>query len=152
MGELRQKLLILAAVIGLTLSCSLFVSERSPAAGCNKSIGMGGCLAITAIIDLSVDPIIECLEIEENNCQGGFLDIRNSCQESFILEGIEIPPSGYTSIDIEEDENGYISLIEVGDFAIEYEPDENKPVTVSGILGNQEIKLEFIKTAPLCER
>ncbi len=144
--------LVFFALLLLALSCSFLASEKSAAAGCNKSIAMGSCFGTTAIIHLSVDPVVECLKVEADNCLGGLLDVKNSCQESFTLEEIEIPPSVSSTFELVEEDNGQISLIEFQDYHTEYMPDENKSVVFIGMLGNQEIELKFTKTVPLCER
>ena len=87
MRNSKQILLTLTTLILLTLSCSLFVpsEDDNPAPGCRESFGFGGCFGTTVILDLSMEPESECLEIEVNNCNGGGLDVDNDCQEDLVL-------------------------------------------------------------------
>ena len=120
MERKQQIFAILVILMLLMLSCILFPSNDNPAPGCNESFGMGGCFGKTVLQGLTVDPHIDCLDIEANNCNGGVLDVRNSCDEILILEGIEIPPSAFMSFDVNEGENGFHSLIEVSHNFSEY--------------------------------
>jgi len=149
----RQILLVLTLFILLTLSCSLFVpiEDDNPAPGCRQGFGMGGCFGTTVILDLSVEPEIECLEIEVNNCNGGVLDVDNDCQEAFVLEGIEILPSEYAILDVVEKDAGSYSFIQVYSNFSDFIPQEDRAITISGYLGEQETTISFSKTAPLCE-
>jgi len=36
---------------------------------------VGGCWGKSAIIDIKVEPAIDCLKIEVNNCNGGILEV-----------------------------------------------------------------------------
>jgi len=151
MNKIRPIIAIIVVMVVLTLSCSLFVSENSPAAGCNKSFGMGGCFGITAILDITIEPEIDCLEIEANNCNGGVLEVRNTCQEILILDDFEIPPMDSVSFDVIEKGDGTYSLVDIYSNFSDYIPDEDKTINISGMLGSQEIKVVFTKTAPLCD-
>lgn len=153
MSKSRAILLTITVLIALTLSCSFFAdnSNSSPAPGCNKSFGMGGCFGKTAILDLSVEPLFDCLRIEQNNCNGGVLEVRNSCQETLVIGDVVIYPSEYATFDVVEDENGNYSLREVDSNFSDFIPEENRLITASGMLGSQKIKVSFFKTANLCE-
>lgn len=129
------------------------VTQDSPAPGCVKSIGFptfGGCSGKTAILDLRVEPKIDCLTISANNCNGGVLEVSNTCQETLTLDGIEILPESNVSLDVVEN-NGTYTLNEVWSNFSEYIPTQNTVISVTGTLGNQELNLTFTKSAKLCE-
>jgi hypothetical protein len=104
---------------------------------------IGGCFGKTAILDLTVEPENECLVITVNNCNGGVLEVRNSCPETLVLGKVEIPPSDYVSLDVVEEENGAYSLSQVSSNFSDYIPQENKNIVITGLLGSQEIKVAF---------
>jgi len=139
------------------MSCMLILSgcivKDSPAPGCIESIGIpsaGGCFGKTAIVDLDVLSAPECVVVEANNCNGGVLEIRNTCDEAIQLEGIEILPSRLISLDMKEAE-GSIEVLETDSNFSQYIPDVDKRIEITGVVGNQTIKLAFTKTKPLCK-
>lgn len=139
--------------LALLLSACI-VTKDSPAPGCIQTIGFagaGGCLGKTAILDLNVEPERECLSIAVNNCNGGVLEVQNSCQETLLLGGVEIPPSDYVSLDVVEAPDGAYSLLDVSGNYSDYVPQEDQHIVLTGLLGSQEIQVAFIKTAQLCE-
>jgi len=149
----RSTISIIAVLLALLLS-SCIVTKDSPAPGCVKSIGlpiMGGCFGKTVILDLTIEPENECLVITVNNCNGGVLEVDNSCHETLVLDGISIPSSDRVSLDLIEEENGMVSLSDVGCNFSDYIPEENKSIAITGLLGSQEIRVAFTKTAQLCE-
>jgi len=97
-------LLLLSTVVGC------IVRKDSPAPGCIKYWGlapMGGCFGKTVIMDLEVEPAIDCLTIEVNNCNGGVLEVSNSCDEPLVLGGVEITPQEYNvALDVLGKEDG----------------------------------------------
>jgi hypothetical protein len=127
--------------------------HNSPAPGCVRTIGLaplGGCFGTTIIRDLTVTPETQCLTIRANNCNGGVLELDNRCAAPLALGGMEIAPAESRSADIAV-EGDRIRLQETqGNFAA-YEPTADIEVTLSGELGDQQIKVTFIKTAPLCD-
>jgi len=146
----------LPTIIGVIL-CMLILSgcivKDSPAPGCIESIGIpsaGGCFGKTAIVDLEVLSAPECVVVEANNCNGGVLEIRNTCDEAIQLEGIEILPSRLMSLDMKEAE-GSIEVLETDSNFSQYIPDVDERIEITGVVGNQTIKLAFTKTKPLCK-
>lgn len=144
---------IIVLLLALLLS-GCIVTKDSPAPGCVESIGLpmsGGCFGKTVILDLTVEPENECLVITANNCNGGVLEVDNSCPETLVLDGVEIPPSARVGLDVIEGENGAYSLIEVSSNFSDYIPEEGKSIVITGSLGSQEVKVTLTKTAQLCE-
>jgi hypothetical protein len=141
--------------VGLLSSLSsCIVTKDSPAPGCVESLGfsmMGGCFGQTAILDLTAEPEIACLEFTVNNCNGGVLEVNNSCEETLVFDGVEIPSSGSANLDVVEEVGGRYSLRDVGGNFSDYIPDEDKRIAVTGVLGSQEVEVTFTKTAQLCE-
>jgi hypothetical protein len=111
----------------------------------------GGCSGKTAILDLSVAPAIACLDIAVNNCNGGVIEVDNDCQETLTLGGVEIPPADYVSLDVVEGKDGTYTMRDVSSNFSDYIPPEDRRITLTGVLGGQEIKVAFTKTALLCE-
>lgn len=146
----------LSTMIG-TMLCILTLSgcilRDSPAPGCIESIGLpsaGGCFGKTAIVDLEVVSAPDCVMMDVNNCNGGVLEIRNTCEEIIRLDGIEISPSGSINLDIIENQ-GSIEVIETDRNISQYIPEVDRRIMIIGVVGNQTIKLAFTKTKPLCE-
>lgn len=149
----KSTISIIVVLLALLLS-GCIVTKDSPAPGCVKSIGLpviGGCFGKTVILDLTIEPENECLVITVNNCNGGVLQVDNSCHETLVLDGVEIPSSDRVSLDVIEEENGTYSLSDVGGNFSDYIPEENKSIAIIGLLGSQEIKVAFTKTAQLCD-
>ena len=143
----------MVALLALLLS-GCIVTKDSPAPGCVESIGLpmsGGCFGKTIISDVTVEPEIECLVITANNCNGGVLEVNNSCNETLLFDGVEIPSLDRVSLDVVEEGGGTYSLIDVSSNFSDYIPKENKRITITGWLGGQEVKVVFTKTAQLCE-
>jgi hypothetical protein len=148
------KPLVYIALVALALSLSgCIVTSDSPAPGCVESIGFpmaGGCFGKTAILDLAVEPEVECLDVDVNNCNGGVLEVRNGCDDALVLGGVEVSPSDYVSVDVVE-EGGAYGLVEVSSNFSDYVPDADREIEIVGTLGEREIRLAFTKTAKLCE-
>lgn len=149
----RAALLVVGAQVVLLLS-SCIVIKDSPAPGCVETIGiqlLGGCFGKTAILDLTIEPENECLEITANNCNGGVLEVRNTCDERLVLGGVQVSPSEYTSLDVVEQESGEYLLSEVSSNFSDHVPGTDERIEIVGTLGSQEITVVFTKTAKLCE-
>lgn len=148
------KLMLSVIIVSLMFILSAcIVTKDSPAPGCVESIGLptfGGCSGKTAIIDLSVNPKLDCLTINANNCNGGVLEIHNACQETLILDDIEILSAGSASLDVFEDTDGIPTLNEVWSNFSDYIPTQNTVISTTGILGNQKLEITFTKSAKLC--
>jgi hypothetical protein len=97
-----------------------------------------------------VEPEIACLSIEVNNCNGGVLEVQNRCQEALVIEGVEMPTDQYLTLDVARDNGRYVPLVTNTNFS-DYVPAVDEQVEMLGQLGGREIKLSFVKTAPLCE-
>jgi hypothetical protein len=144
---------LMIASLALLLSGCIVVKD-SPAPGCVETIGFpisGGCFGKTVILDLTIEPEHECLDITANNCNGGVLEVHNTCQETLLLGGVEISPSDYVGLDVVEGEDRGYSLREESSNFSDFIPEENKSIVITGVLGSQEIKVTFTKTAQLCE-
>ncbi len=125
--------------------------EDSPAPGCSQGFGMGGCFGKTIITDLQVEPALDCLDISTNNCNGGVLEVRNTCKSAFVLDGIEIGPSDSATFDIQLTQDGSYTLVEGYSNFSELELSEDLPVSFTGSLDGQQVDIRYTRTAPLCE-
>ena len=150
------KILPIASILLLLASTSVdcIIIKDSPAPGCVKYFGMmppGGCFGKSAIIDLKVEPSIEGLEIEANNCNGGVLEVTNACAESFFLGGVEVKPSEYNvSLDVVRTDSGY-SLTRIHSNFSNYIPQKDELIEFVGTLGNHRVNVSYIKTKKLCD-
>lgn len=148
-------------VVVLLVALTLFpvagcIIEDSPAPGCVKySFGCspaGGCFGKSIIEDLSVEPEIDCITIEVNNCNGGILEVSNACDEPFVLGGVEIAPHEHNvGLDVLGQENGVWLLTETATNFSDYIPAEDELIEILGTLGTQQVQVSYIKTKKLCE-
>jgi hypothetical protein len=144
--------LILAFLLAMLLG-GCVVKEHSPAPGCVEYWGpapMGGCLGTTAILDLKVEPEHACLEITVNNCNGGILEVSNSCAQILILRQVTVHPSERNvGLDVEKQNGEHVLKPTDSNFS-DYIPAENELVEITGMLGAEEVKISFVKTKELC--
>ena len=153
---MRKKTIILiltGIIFGFYLS-GCVITKESPAPGCIEYVGVpiaGGCFGRTVILDIQVEPEIECLEARANNCNGGVFEIINDCDEEVFLEGFRIAPSSRITFDVAESEDGNFSFTEIWTNFSEYIPEEDTTVKMNGSMNDQEIMITFLKTKALCE-
>lgn len=148
-----QKIFPIIAISACLLFLSGCILNDSPAPGCRETIGipmMGGCSGKTAIVDLEVESAPECVVIEANNCNGGVLQIRNTCSEALSLDKIVIDPSDSISLDVKEVEGSIEMIAAHGNFS-EYIPEDDTRIELTGVVGLEPIKFAFTKTKPLCK-
>ena len=154
MGALKDKswLAIIMCLLAIAAAGCL-VKNDSPAPGCVEYWGpapMGGCFGKTAILDLKVEPQNECLEITVNNCNGGILEVSNSCAEMLVLDQITVHPGeSHVGLDLDRQNGEYVFKSSDSNFS-EYVPSEDEFVEIRGLLGAQEVKISFVKTKELC--
>lgn len=151
--QLNHTLLTLITSLALVLILQGCIVKDSPAPGCVERIGvggMGGCLGKTAIIDLQVTSAPPCLAIAVNNCNGGVIEVQNSCEAAFELGQANIAPGERVTLDVMATGNEYI-LVPVSSNFLQYVPAQNTPIELIGTLGDQAITVRFTKTAKLCE-
>jgi hypothetical protein len=153
----KEKLIVLIVALVLILISGIkcFMSEDNPAPGCNQFLGMpsmGGCFGKNAIIDLTVEPEIDGIDIEVNNCNGGVLEVTNRSDIPLVLVEAEIAPEEvYVTFDVLCDENGNPVLKRISSNYSEYIPEKDMYVEINGKLGTQDILITFTKTKKLCE-
>jgi hypothetical protein len=117
--------------------------------GCSP---IGGCFGKSVITDLKVEPAIDCLTIEVNNCNGGILEVTNNCDETFVLGGVEITPQEYNvGLDVLGKEDGLWVLTKTGSNFSDYIPQEDELIELVGTLGDQEVRVSYTKTKKLCD-
>ncbi|MBI4017697.1 MAG: hypothetical protein HY366_02000 [Candidatus Aenigmarchaeota archaeon] len=159
MGKSRMGIVIMAVLVAGVLFLNGYLAPEpfeiirdSPAPGCIEYKGtppIGGCFGKT-IIENFKDPHIACLGFEINNCNGGVLLVRNSCNQTLNIGGVGVGPSTAESLDIEEKNNGtYLLKYSDGNFG-HYVPENNETVRVQGKLGEIQLEISFTKTAKLC--
>jgi len=135
------------------LAVGCMVKKDSPAPGCIEYWGpspMGGCFGTTAILDLEVEPQLECLEVTVNNCNGGVLEVSNSCSEVLTLGQIAIQPGQrHVGLDVGRQDGQHV-LITVDSNFSQYIPEQDERVEIAGMLGRREVRISFVKTRALC--
>lgn len=150
----KHKLTIAIGVMIVFFSIiSCITTKDSPAPGCIQRIGcspMGGCFGKTIIQDLQIENAPACLQVTVNNCNGGVIDVDNTCEDRFTLDDNVVEPGDLMSFDIRQDGSEF-SLIPVASNISEFIPSFDQAIDLYGKLGDQSIKISFTKTAPLCE-
>ena len=145
--------LLTSAFLTIMLAGGCVIKTDSPAPGCVEYWGpasMGGCFGTTAILNLKVEPQLECLEITVNNCNGGILEVSNTCAEMLALNQITIHPGErHVGLDLDRQNGEYVFKSSDSNFS-EYVPSEDELVAIRGMLGAQEVKISFVKTKELC--
>jgi hypothetical protein len=149
----RAGRLLIPVLLVFVLLAGCLVKKDSPAPGCIEYWGlapMGGCFGKTAIVDLQVEPEMECLQVSVNNCNGGILEVSNSCAEILFLSRITIHP-GETNVglDLARENDEYFFQRADSNFS-EYIPAEDEPVEILGMMGAVEVRITFTKTSELC--
>ncbi len=149
----RAGRLLIPVLLVSVLLTGCFVKKDSPAPGCIEYWGLaptGGCFGKTAIIDLQVEPEMECLQISVNNCNGGVLEVSNSCAEILFLSRITIHPGeDNVGLDLVR-ENGEYFLERADSNFSQYVPSQDEPVEILGMMGAVEVRITFTKTSELC--
>lgn len=149
----KRNVMIIITVLLISISCG--GSEVSPAPGCNTGGGcfpvMGGCFGKTVIQDLKVTGGGDCLNIGVNNCNGGVITIDNGCDEALVFGEVEIPPGVRRSVDVRPMTDGQFEFIESGSNFSDFIPESDQLIEVTGNLGDQSVRIAFLKTARLCE-
>ncbi len=130
--------------------------EDSPAPGCVKYIGIapaGGCFGKSIIKELKVEPALEAIVIEANNCNGGVLNIRNRDNHQPVsLGGIDVGAGDYAIVDIQGRlADGEYALKKTGSNFSGYIPVTDEKVIIRGRLGSREFVVSYIKTKKLCD-
>jgi hypothetical protein len=139
-------------IVFLTI-ISCITTKDSPAPGCIQRIGcspMGGCFGKPIIQDLQIENAPACLQVTVNNCNGGVINVDNTCEDRFTLGVDVVEPGDSMNFDIRQD-GGEFSLIPVASNLSEFVPSSDQVVELYGKLGDQSVKISFTKTAPLCE-
>jgi hypothetical protein len=134
------------------LLAGCIVVQDSPAPGCRRVIGLpstGGCFGKAAIVDLQVDPPVDCLTVSANNCNGGVLSIANACSEPLSLGGVEIAPAQRVTVDVAEGDGQYALTPSQGNFSA-FLPARDEAIEITGDLSEMEVHVSFTKTGPLC--
>jgi len=143
-------------IIGIAICLFILTScviKDSPAPGCRKTIGfpsMGGCSGKTAIVDLEVTSAPNCVIISANNCNGGVLNIRNTCTDTLTLNGVEIDPSDSVNLDAKLVDDAAEWTRAHGNFS-DFIPEEDTRFELTGAIGTDPIQIVFTKTKLLCQ-
>ena len=152
MGNSTTVMSLIAALSAISTSGCIVVKE-SPEPGCIVRFGpmIGGCSGKSAIVDFTVNTESDCLSISANNCNGGILEVSNSCVDTLMIGGVEVAPSSSMGLDVITAKDGSYQLREEDSNFTQMTHDKNINVALTGMVGSQEVKLAFTKTEKLCE-
>ena len=142
---------LIAIGLLVTTAACISLKEKSPAPGCRRSFGMGGCNGKTIIKDVTFGPQIDCLIITGDNCNGGILDVRNRCDEDLVINDQIISAGEYCSFDVTEGAEGQYDLLLVDHNISLFTPEQDIPITFNANMGEQQIIIHFVKSAPYCD-
>jgi hypothetical protein len=147
--------MIIITVLLISISCGGSPSQVSPAPGCNIGGGcfpvMGGCFGKTVIQDLEVSGGGDCLGVGVNNCNGGVIDIENSCQGVLIFNKVVIPAEDSMTLDVFQTMDGQFEFYQIASNFSEFVPETDQWIEITGTMEDQNVRIAFLKTAPLCE-
>lgn len=124
-------------------------SEVSQPPGCRtaNTNTFSGCFAKTIVRDLSIVPRPSCIVVEEENCSGYALFVRNKCEDNFILGNITIGPGQSATLDVRSE--GQDSKLVRSEAPII--PMETRVYEFRGSVGSQSIIIRFEKTKAFCD-
>ena len=141
-----MRLAIMSLVV---LVCGCLCGGSSPAPGCNQQFVMGGCFGRAIITDITIEPKIECLKVNANNCNGGVLGVANNCKDDLKMGEYTVKPSSEKTFEFVR--NG--SVVEVklarGNFA-QYNPKSDEALSAVVSVGEVNSTVSYVKTGPLC--
>ena len=151
----KRIVMIIITMLLISISCGGSPSQESPAPGCNTGGGcfpvMGGCFGKTVIQDLAVTGGGDCLRVGVNNCNGGVIDIENSCQEALIFNKVVIPAGDTMTLDVLQTMDDQFEFYQIASNFSEFVPETDQWIEITGTMGDQSVRIAFLKTAPLCE-
>ena len=103
------------------------------------------------IKDSKISKEISCLRLEVNNCNGGVIDITNSCGVDLVINDKVMTGNGtYFSIDPTRGTSGVLSVnYSDGNFSA-YKPAKDDIIELTIKAGNEQAILKYTKTGPLC--
>ena len=136
-------ILLLVLLLGCVASGCVLVKD-SPAPGCRTYIGvppLGGCCGKSAILELVVEPELDGILIEVNNCNGGILEITNDSEEAFVLGGVKIDAQEHSvSLGVVGAEDGSYVLQRTYSNFSDYVPEIDERIELVGTLGEQKLR------------
>lgn len=145
----------IAALYFINAVSVAYGSDTPP--GCapeNQGI-IGGCSGKAQIEDMRfIGP--DCILVTAGNCNGGVIEIYNSCGKDLKLGNLIIAPlsndkGAATSVELEKDTSGKVTIKESRGNYASYTPKETEELAITGDLEGQEVKLSYTKTKQLCE-
>ena len=123
------------------------VKETAP--GCSLGAGIAGCTGKSIITNLIIDPDVGCVKIKPNNCNGGVLEIENSCDSAFLIGGFDMPAKSTATVELIKENGAYRAKEARGNLA-SYFPQTNEDAGFTAQSGSKKIKIALVKTAKLC--
>jgi len=118
---------------------------EAKAPGCEGPSGITGCMGKSFIKDINIEPSVECLKIDANNCNGGVLEIENKCNAGLEIGGKTIAAGSHKLIEFVKNYPGSTFVIELKGNFDSYTPLLEDTLTIEGKLGEQDITLSYLK-------
>lgn len=120
------------------------IVEKAP--GCEGAgISPTGCLGKSLIKDIKVEPTVECLKVEANNCNGGILEIDNKCADDLEVGSKTVRAGSFRLIEFVRDGAGDIRVIEPEGNPDSYNPEKEDTLSAKGKLGETEVIISYTK-------
>ncbi len=117
--------------------------------GCGLNFGYGGCSGKAMIKDLKIEPETSCLTLRINNCNGGIIEIENSCEESVNVGDVKIRER-YDAIELSRDTNNSVKVSTSDGNYAQYYPEEDDLLNIEGSIGEKKFTISYTKTKLLC--
>jgi hypothetical protein len=130
------------------------------APGCTK--GITGCPRSTKIFLVKTNPNIDCLNFEQNGCNGGF-GVENQCNSSVFIDGFEVEAnSKMILVFYQEEEEGYFFFglnaktqdefneLRMNGNLSGYEPEKLDKFVLDGSYQDEKFVFSFYRTGNLC--
>ena len=137
--------IILIALILVIVYSNNRERKDSIAPACEGRGGITGCLGKSGIKDIKVEPMMECLNIRANNCNGGILGIENKCDFDLALNNIVISADSYKGIEFARDKRGDVFVLAPKGNFDSYNPVYEDTLSANGMLGGQQLTITYTK-------
>ncbi len=149
----KRQVVILALFTLLAIvvtSCKPYDYNLPP--GCQQSYIMGGCFAVNLIRDIEVTPQMDCLKVESFSCNGPYLSITNSCEETLLIYDnvLILNDSQEQLFDIVPRSFGKFGLAQANFSAGTIPPLEDQSIELYGSIGLKNVKIALTRTKPSC--
>jgi len=97
-----------------------------------------------------MSPSISCLNVKPINCNGGVLEIYNTCKDIATIGNIMLPTKEYLYVEIVKNSTTEAyQVVQVRGISV-FLPSQKTKLKATGTVGNQSFTISYVKTGPLC--